>query len=332
MAVHVFNEFQRALARVFELGDEEKLLLYTFLPDVLNQLNRACGTHVLCISGIEQTYTPDCIAYDIANEKWHPVDAMYPMANMVKAEPLPDGTVLCTEEGRIRAYVYDPVRSEFVLTANRNTAYFGHSTAKMPDGRIVSVGGYDHSQASIEYYYPAERVWRTTSASFRGVYAAVVAKRDGTVVIIGGNLDPRRYWSFHADTGNITRDSFLVFGRKNHAAVLLPNGDILTSGGDGDDGHVEASCEILLSYSRVWRPGPPLARARSHHRMVLLPTLNAVLVMGGEDDNQVAMASCEMLQLSGPQARWAWRPAADMPLRRQDFGAVLVDAPRLKPI
>jgi Galactose oxidase, central domain len=82
----------------------------------------------------------------------------------------------------------------------------------------------------------------------------------------------------------------LVTARAYHTATLLLNGQVLVTGGVGEDGLTAlASAELYDPATGVWTETGSMANARYYHTMTLLPN-GQVLVAGGFDDHGAASA------------------------------------------
>ena len=68
-----------------------------------------------------------------------------------------------------------------------------------------------------------------------------------------------------------------------HTATLLPNGQVLVAGGEGDSG-VLTNAEVYNPASGTWTATGSLNTARDYHTATLLPN-GQVLVAGGADSN-----------------------------------------------
>ncbi len=67
--------------------------------------------------------------------------------------------------------------------------------------------------------------------------------------------------------------------RSLSASVLLPDSNVLVTGGEGNGTYIK-SCEIYNVVENRWQETSPMLYARANHKMVLLNT-NKVLVVGG---------------------------------------------------
>jgi len=132
----------------------------------------------------------------------------------------------------------------------------GESLTRLPDGRVLVVGGED----------PA-------SDGGRGLSSAEV-------------WDPA--------TGTFAPAGLLGEARTGHTATLLANGQVLIVGGTtaADGGHTLATAEIWDPATMTFASAGAMADARQGHTATLLPD-GRVLVAGGHDD-RVALASTEV--------------------------------------
>jgi hypothetical protein len=80
--------------------------------------------------------------------------------------------------------------------------------------------------------------------------------------------------------------------RGNHTATLLPNGNVLVTGGTGAATAL-ASAELYVSSGGTFSPAPNMATARTGHTATLLSS-GQVLVVGGVPGAGPATASAEL--------------------------------------
>ncbi len=109
----------------------------------------------------------------------------------------------------------------------------------------------------------------------------------------------------------------MTTARYNHAATLLPNGQVLVSGGQGTAG-VLPSAELYDPVAGVWVTANQMTTARYNHTATLLPN-GKVLVSGG-----LGMAgSLPSAELYDP-ATGLWATAASMNIPRYSHTATLL--------
>jgi hypothetical protein len=143
---------------------------------------------------------------------------------------------------------------------------------------------------------------------------AMVALGFGTLLLIGGydrtanrSLTSCHVWNPAAQAFSQSRS--LLTGRAAHAAVLLPDGRVLVTGGfiyvDGGGLFTTSGTEIYDQRTERWQYGKRMIVPRAHHEMLLLPALNIVLVVGGVaifgpegvKAEQVDLDSCEFYDI-----------------------------------
>jgi len=151
---------------------------------------------------------------------------------------------------------------------------------------------------------------------------AAVVMSDGNVLVCGGLSTTRVDGTYFSSSCEIFDTSKMTFraaakmtnARIGHAAVLLPNGDVLVTGGYDASKKCLISCEYYSPILNMWSEAPSLHTPRSQHGCILLPN-NTVMVFGGR-----LTATCEMLNLSSQQ----WSCGIDMPAILDDFAYSLI--------
>jgi hypothetical protein len=86
--------------------------------------------------------------------------------------------------------------------------------------------------------------------------------------------------------------------RRHAASIVLPDGDILITGGQDGRQHGLSSTVIYDPDSGDWRPGPPMSTPRFKHAITMLDG-GRVLVLGGTTDDIELLASTEIFDLAG---------------------------------
>src|SRR5207244_4110534 len=149
---------------------------------------------------------------------------------------------------------------------NLNTPRFSHTATLLPNGKVLVAGG-NHAGLplnSAELYDPATGSWSTTRNLQIARYGhTATLLPNGKVLVAGGSpslfnatssaelYDPAtETWSI---TGSL-RDLDLDQGgaRFSHTATLLPNGHVLVTGGETDDG-ISDVAELYEPSTGVWR-------------------------------------------------------------------------------
>jgi hypothetical protein len=176
-----------------------------------------------------------------------------------KAVFLADGRLLVVGVGASiqDAQVWDPVTRKATSAGSMiGDRWRGETLTRLPDGRVLLVGGEDHASDDLQGLASAE-VW-----------------------------DPA--------TDTFARAGVLVDARTGHTATLLADGRVLIVGGTtaADRGRTLAGAEIWDPGTMTFAPAGRMAVARYEHTATLLPD-GRVLVAGGHDDRRV-FASTEV--------------------------------------
>jgi len=85
----------------------------------------------------------------------------------------------------------------------------------------------------------------------------------------------------------------LTIPRWNHTATLLPNGNVLVTGGVGDNGVYLADSELYDPRTGQWHPTGAMNEARAYHTANLLPD-GKVLAVGGINTAYTSLTSAEL--------------------------------------
>jgi Tol biopolymer transport system component len=114
-------------------------------------------------------------------------------------------------------------------------------------------------------------------------------------------------------------------GRAGHTATLLPNGQVLVTGGEpsrGADARALDSAALYDPAGDRWRPAASLDTARTGHTATLLKT-GEVLVAGGETGRGPGATILASAALYDPRAD-TWKPAPPMGAPRSRYTANLL--------
>ncbi|NMO20668.1 kelch-like protein [Pyxidicoccus fallax] len=227
---------------------------------------------------------------------WEPTGSMTQTRHDHTATLLTDGTVLVSggvvdddiwEPGGDVAYktaeVYDPVTGTWSVTGSMAEGRANHTATRLPDGRVLVVGGSSDHLPTAELYDPATGTWSATGsmAEHREEHTATRLP-DGRVLIVGG-------WSgsghlataevYDPATGTFSPTGSMAAPREEHTATLLPDGKVLVVGGWSGSGHL-VTAEVYDPATGTFSPTGSMAEPREAHTATLL--LNGkVLVAGG---------------------------------------------------
>jgi len=171
-------------------------------------------------------------------------------------------------------------------TGALHVARLGHTATRLPDGRVIVVGGETLARAplgSIEEYDPAtgEFVEVASLATPRANHTATLLA-DGRVVVVGGG--PSTGNGLPAGTGalasveiydpvthEVAAGPTLALARSHHDAIALADGSILVAGGAGPGASSFApvgEAERLGVGLAAWEPAGTLTAPRAMARIV----------------------------------------------------------------
>ncbi len=174
----------------------------------------------------------------------------------------------------------------------------GHTATLLPDGRVLIAGGMRRNQdfyKSAELYDPTTGKFQATGdMNERRVSPVAVLLRSGRVLIAGGWIGHGCTDSaeiYDPSTGKFTSLAGRMTAVRGDArGTLLPNGDVLITGGaDHDSPSGVASAEVFHAASQTFQAVPPMHFARVAHTATLLND-GRVLIVGGRGDKVNATA------------------------------------------
>lgn len=244
--------------------------------------------------GLPFRFLDSAEVYDPAKRRWSSTGPLKEARSLHSATLLDDGRVLVAggmgypRPGVMRtlrsAELFDPETETWTGARPMTEARLGHPAVKLPDGRVLMVGGdttidvYRRiGQAFCELYDPVAENWAPTGSMRvprRGHQAVLLA--DGAVFTVGGNgpqlRTERGYVAFsqwrtehyNPATGAWTTGGNLPAGRTFHHAVPLASGKVLLVGGTDsatyDVGY--SSCAVYDPLARTWSQAGGMATGR----------------------------------------------------------------------
>jgi hypothetical protein len=162
-----------------------------------------------------------------------------------------------------------------------------HTATLLCDGRVLVVGGNRNTalaflfdpvtNTSIEIKPPDEAL----------MTHAAVRMPDGKVLVGGG----KHSWLYDPDRQLWTRSGAPVILRGEYEMTLLLNGQVLMTGGDGENGTLREA-ELYDPATGTWALTSPMLNPRWRHTATRLPN-GKVLVLGATGGN-VASPTCEL--------------------------------------
>ncbi len=254
------------------------------------------------------------------------------------ATVLPSGQVLvaggfatANQTALNNAWLYDPPSNTWssatTAQANLSSGRGGHAAALLPGGQVLLVGGTDGSSAiaSTVLYDPAQPAGSQWSVPGDAVTARVnpvaTLLPTGQVLLTGGSnaagstsyASAELYPTIPAAT--VTSASALPAARYLHTATLLPDGDVLVTGGVGGSNELLASSLRFRPATGQWTAAASLPQTHRYHSATLLPS-GQVLVVGGQESLQQAL-------LYTPAAN-TWSATTAIPEGRSSHSATLL--------
>jgi hypothetical protein len=169
-----------------------------------------------------------------------------------------DGNILATAE------LFDPTSGDFVLAGSMSTPRESHTATLLTDGKVLVTGGNNGREilATAELFDPTSGSFTPTGGmqAAREFHAATL-RNDGTVLVTGGadftsiaDGSARAVFLpesvataelFNPATGSFAATSDMANARARHTAILLPEGQVLETGGINPD--VSALADSLAS-------------------------------------------------------------------------------------
>lgn len=221
-------------------------------------------------------------------------------------------------------------------TGSLHTARAHASSASLPDGRVLVVGGAvgaDGATNSTELYDPVTSTWSpAASMNDPRAGATTTVLPDGRILVAGGSNGSEVLATaeiFDPATGSWTGTGAMAQGRRFASMVALADGTVLVAGGvgSGDPDTVVplAGAEVFDPATGAWHSVADMPTARAFAAAAALQD-GSVVVAGGQGPDGIVAAT----EVFDP-ASAAWRSVAPMPepgmmdaVVRLDDGRVLV--------
>ncbi len=187
--------------------------------------------------------------------------------------------------------IYDPATGITFQAAPLQTARHAHSATLLQDGRVLVVGGSNHSQGWLddaELYDPSTNEWLVIPPpSSHGVEHTATLMNDGRVLVvggaIGGSLQTGEVDIFDPQNNSWYSAAPLPSDRASHTAVRLTDGRVLVIGGGAATG-IPAGGDAMLydPQQNMWTATGPMVIPRINGEAALLPD-SRVLMAGGNN-------------------------------------------------
>ncbi|MBS1830432.1 MAG: hypothetical protein JST93_34335, partial [Acidobacteria bacterium] len=151
------------------------------------------------------------------------------------------------------AEILDPNTGE-ITTAALSAPRAGHSATALLDGRVLLAGGTNGASElnTLEVWSPESNTFQPLTASLKDArqnHTALLSENNGIVLITGGaaaSMPLATSELFDPSSNSIDQAGSLTAARTQLAAVILPDGSILATGGRDESGPSRA-CGVLPS-------------------------------------------------------------------------------------
>ena len=190
------------------------------------------------------------------------------------------------------AEIWEPASGGFrLLPRPMATGRANHSATRLPDGKVLIVGGYsvEGSPPLAEIFDPATETFtsvHTPGLPSRAAHAAVTLP-GGDVLVLGGENPAgtgtlASVLRFQVSTGAFQPLPDLLAPRRHASAIATADGNVLLFGGAGSD-EVPAVTAERYSPAQGASAVAPMTAGRLEHSAVLLrgPLAGRVLLVGG---------------------------------------------------
>jgi N-acetylneuraminic acid mutarotase len=263
---------------------------------------RLASGQVVVIGGVGSGSAPltSIERYDPVMNRWTLAGNLRTARTDHTATLLADGKILITG-GRdtstnilATAELYDPATGLSTSTGSLHGARSRHSATLLKSGRVLIAQGIDSSTtlASAELYDPATGLFSIASP-------AQAARRDGSATLLpsGDMLMTGGLPTYTGNTPIVSSELFrtsssswssalaLTVGRDNHPATLLPNAEVLLTGGVN-----AAPLASVDLFPETWNDaqfvGAARLVARTRNTASLLPDGDVVEIGGSDSANQ----------------------------------------------
>ena len=234
------------------------------------------------------------------------------------------------------AVLYNPITDTWSNTGSIAGGRMLHSATLLPNGKVLIAGGCDtfsnnYMTTSLLYDYVTNTWSNTGSMTKVQLGHTATATRNGMVITVGG-YTPGLY-SYSSSTvqvydylkGTWSSAPDLISSRSNHTSSILPNGNLLITGGyfsvSGNFYSLNTT-EIFDVYNNKWLTTAPMLTPRQYHTATELLD-GTIMVTGGNNRfiNAVpTTSSLSSVEIYNPSTGvWSYRK--DMPEQKVGHSA-----------
>jgi hypothetical protein len=315
---------------------------------------------VLVVGGNEgnpPTMIADVEVFDPDGESWTELAPLpEPRANHT-ATLLDDGRVLVAGGGPSSiignpsgqgvlssALLFDPASGAWTPTGSMKTARAAHEARRLPDGRVLVVGGgidavwgpcaaqypnctVAETTATAEIYDPASGNFSDTDALSDGRMSfTLTTLADGSQLAVGGfgsHVGTSLASAERFDLATLTWNQAGALGaadRLHHSAARLGSGRVLIAGGKKANVAPQTSTQIFDPASDTWSAGTPLDQPRTGALAFELAS-GRVLIAGGY--NQLTQTTLDVAAIYD-DASAAWTSVGPLTVGRSLHAGVVL--------
>ncbi len=235
--------------------------------------------------------------YDSINNSWSSASSMATLRMQHTATLLSNGKVLVaggqsgTQQGVFlnSAELYDPATNTWSPAGSMTKARIVAEATLLVSGKVLVTGGIGSNNTSVsaaELYDPVSNTWSSAGSMSRIDHTATLLA-NGSVLVTGGysgaypNFTELSSASLYNPASNTWSSAgTMATVRREHAATLLSNGEVLVTGGSIDNTGSLSSTELYDPASNTWSAAGAMATARGYHMATRLGN-GEVLVVGG---------------------------------------------------
>ena len=249
---------------------------------------------------------------------------------------LPNGKVLIaggssngvTSGNLASAELYDLTTGMFTATGSMTTSRTTYTAALLPNGKVLIAGGQSSTigvmLASAELYDPSTGAFSPTGSMTapRLAYTETLLP-NGKVLIAGGTTNGDNTGTLaSAELYDPASGTFALTGSLNtgrfysSSAPLLPNGNVLITGGRDSMANVIDSAEVYNSATGKFSYAGTGMSSRHFRATEVLLANGKVLIAGGDDNTAKPVSAAELYDSGYPQTVQAFTSKGSMTAAR----------------
>ena len=230
------------------------------------------------------------VLYDPGTNSWSPAANLITPRGYHSATLLDNGKVLVAGGGNdniggfytANAELYDPGSNTWSPAARMIVSHGTHPATRLPNGKVLVMGGQGGGFAYAELYDPVANTWSQagTPATPRVTHTMTLLG-NGKVLVAGGWCGGQLASAeiYDPGTNSWSAAASLPAGRHEHTATLLPSGKVLVAGGWYGTS-VTGSAVLYDPGTNTWTPAVNMAAGLLAHAAVVLAN-GKILMVGG---------------------------------------------------